>query len=72
MLAMEDIIGSPEDYHVSVFPDKTYFNLQPQRGITVIHLPTGTKVSCDSERSQHANRAKCLIEIKRILEQKAI
>lgn len=69
---MENIIGSPEDYHVSAFPEKGSYRLMPQRGITVIHLPTGTKASCDSERTQHANREKCLIEIKRMLEQKAI
>lgn len=68
---MENIIGSPDDYHVSVFQENKYFNLQPANGITVIHLPTGTKVSCASHRSQHANRETCLVEIKRILERKA-
>lgn len=67
---MEDIIGSPEDYHIHGHDNGRSYKMNA--GVTVIHLPTGTKVSCDSERSQHANRAKCLAEIKRILEQKAI
>jgi len=69
---IETLIGSPEDYHISEMPRPEGMVYKPRNGITVIHLPTGTKVSCDSERSQHANRAKCLVEIKRILEQKAI
>ena len=32
-------------------------------GIKVTHLPTGIFATCDTERSQHANRDKALAEV---------
>ena len=38
------------------------------KGIRIIHLPTGTIVECDSKRSQHQNRAVALEKLSALLE----
>jgi len=50
----------PEDFHVSLYNTErksgwgttTHYD----RGVTIIHLPTGTKVSVDRSQSAHKNK----------------
>lgn len=37
-------------------------------GVKITHLPTGITTSCDTERSQHANRAKAYDQLSEIIE----
>lgn len=47
-----------EDIEVCSIPiTKGGFSLGITNGIKLIHKPTGTIAECDSERSQHRNRA---------------
>ena len=51
----------PADLIVEGWPPPKGFQLSLPRGIKLTHKPTGTVVTCDTERSQHANREKALI-----------
>ena len=48
----------PEDIAVTAWPPGNESALihRPIHGIRVVHLPTGTVVTCETERSQHRNR----------------
>lgn len=46
---------------------KSGHSLITDSGVRVIHLPTGTIVEVDSERSQHANRAKAIKRLENLI-----
>lgn len=49
----------PEDLHVSLYNTErkgSWDTSHYERGVTVIYLPTGTKVSVERHRSQHKNK----------------
>ena len=50
----------PHDLVVESWPPRTGFQLSQPHGIKLTHKPTGTVVTCDTERSQHANRDRAL------------
>lgn len=50
----------PDDLSVESWPAQAGFQLDLPRGIKLTHKPTGTVVTCDTERSQHANRYRAL------------
>lgn len=50
----------PDDLAVESWPPQTGLLLGLPRGIKVTHKPTGTMVTCDTERSQHANRDRAM------------
>lgn len=50
----------PDDLVVDGWPRQTGWELRTPRGIKLTHKPTGTVVTCDTERSQHANRDRAL------------
>lgn len=51
-----------EDIEICSIPIvKQGFSLGTSNGIKIIHIPTGITVECDSERSQHRNRANALV-----------
>jgi len=58
---MKDDI-KPEDLSISSWSSKpTYqWGIGTEQGVLIVHLPTGVKATCDSERSQHKNRAKAM------------
>lgn len=59
----EDI--KPQDLSISSYrePNKGQWNQNPDRGITIKHIPSGITTACHSERSSHANRAKAMVEL---------
>lgn len=53
-------------------PNYTGWSMTPENGVRIIHLPTGIKVECSQDRSQHKNKATCLEMLaKKINERKA-
>ena len=49
----------PEDFHVSLYTTKARGNWNTSdhdTGVTIIYLPTGTKVSVERTKSQHKNK----------------
>lgn len=68
----------PQDLRItSYLPDQGFgaggmrVGTIPQ-GIIVHHIPTGLGVSCDSERSQHANREKAIKMLEHVLRRDAL
>lgn len=68
----------PQDLRITTYlPDQGFgagemrVGTIPQ-GIIVHHIPTGLGVSCDSERSQHANREKAIKMLEHILRRDAL
>jgi len=56
----------PNDLLIQAHSTKPEGNFGPHRiphGIRAIHLPTGTVVSCDEDRSQHKNRHLALTQL---------
>lgn len=56
----------PNDLLIQTYSTKPEGNFGPHRiphGIRAIHLPTGTVVTCDAERSQHKNRHDALMQL---------
>jgi hypothetical protein len=56
---------NPDDLLITAYPE-SYQGFGPHRipnGIRVIHLPTGTVVSCNEDRSQHKNRHTALTRL---------
>ena len=56
----------PNDLLIQSYSTKPEGNFGPHRiptGIRVIHLPTGTIVSCNEDRSQHKNRHTALTQL---------
>lgn len=56
----------PNDLLIQAFSIKPEANFGPHRiphGIRAVHLPTGTVVTCDTDRSQHRNRHLALTEL---------
>jgi hypothetical protein len=56
----------PKDLLIQSYSTKPEGNFGPHRiptGIRVIHLPTGTVVSCNEDRSQHKNRHAALTQL---------
>lgn len=55
----------PEDLSISAWASKSVngFCNTVSRGIKIVHLPTGLTATCDSERSQHRNKAVALAEL---------
>ena len=55
----------PEDISITAWPpgSSSWFIHRVVHGIRVVHLPTGTVVTCDSERSQHRNRELALQQL---------
>lgn len=47
------------------------WSLEILGGVRITHIPTGIQVTCDSERSQFANRHLALEELTAILSQKS-
>ncbi len=66
---MSDYIFKPEDVNVASWGStrKGSWSLDDRVGIQVIHLPTGTVVQVESERSQHGNRAVAFDKLNEIL-----
>lgn len=59
-----------EDIHISLYNTErkgSWDTNHYDRGVTVIHLPTGTKVSVDRHKSQHKNRHEATIILKDLL-----
>ncbi len=57
---------NPNDLLIQAFSTKPEGNFGPHRtpaGIRVIHLPTGTVVTCEADRSQHRNRHLALTQL---------
>lgn len=50
----------PADLVLEIWPPQPGFQLSMPRGVKLTHKPTGTVVTCDTERSQHANRDRAL------------
>lgn len=68
---MTDLTITADNIHVSGYsstPQSSWVN-RPERGIRIIHLPTGIEVTCETERSQHANKAKALKELTQRLQE---
>lgn len=56
---------NPEDLSLSTFNTNIGgFSTPNNAGFRLVHKPTGIKISCSSERSQHKNKAKALEELK--------
>lgn len=54
----------PKDLLIQSFPTQpSGFVHRIPNGIRVIHLPTGTVVTCDADRSQHRNRHLALTQL---------
>lgn len=54
------------DLIIQVYSEQPESDFGPHRiprGIRVIHIPTGTVVSCDADRSQHRNRHLALTKL---------
>ncbi len=43
------------------------WSIAQDEGVQIVHLPTGTVVTCESERSAHRNKAIAIEELKEIL-----
>jgi len=58
---MKDDI-KPEDLSISSWSSKptNQWGIGTEQGVLIVHLPTGVNATCDSERSQHKNRAKAM------------
>lgn len=41
-----------------------------ESAVRLIHVPTGIKVTCSRERSQHLNKMECLVKLREKLERK--
>ena len=53
----------PKDIHISSYntkPQGSWDRSHYERGVTVIHLPTGIKVSIEQHKSQHKNRSEAI------------
>lgn len=64
MVPYEDF--NPEDLAILTYTTKPTGDFGPHRvpqGIKVIHIPTGTVVCCEEDRSQHRNRHKALEQL---------
>jgi len=57
-----DSFMHPNDWKFEIWPEppKGGMRVGMPKGVKVTHLPTGQTQTCDSERSQHANRDKAL------------
>jgi protein subunit release factor A len=55
----------PEEVVINAWSSKRQgsWRLGWPQGIQVVHLPTRTVVTCDSERSQHRNRHLAFVEL---------
>lgn len=56
----------PNDLLIQAYSTKPEGNFGPHRiphGVRAIHLPTGTVVICDADRSQHKNRHNALTQL---------
>lgn len=59
---------SNHEFKAENLPDpRTGIRLGPYNGVRVTHIPTGTYVDCDTERSQHKNRDKALEMLRRLI-----
>ena len=47
---------------------KSGFSLVEDKGVRIIHLPTGAIIEADSERSQHANLGKAIAQLEDMLD----
>lgn len=52
----------PEDIKIDTYAHAgcAGWSFEVHRGVRIIHLPSGLQVSCETERSQHANKKRCL------------
>lgn len=59
----------PDEVVVTSWESKTKgsWRLGTPNGVQVIHLPTGTIVTCEEERSQHRNRHLAFLKLEEIL-----
>lgn len=63
----------PNDLLIQAYSTKPEGNFGPHRiphGIRAIHLPTGTVVACDADRSQHKNRHNALTQLWELVQDK--
>ena len=67
--AYTDVVLNPQDILINTYSEIHGGHLVPvaDTGVTVKHLPTGIAVSCNKERSAHANRALAMLRLRFIL-----
>lgn len=56
---------NPEEFQIATWSGarQSSWEMKLDRGVRVIHIPTGITATSDSERSQHLNRAKAQAEV---------
>jgi hypothetical protein len=56
----------PEDISISEWRSvpKGSHSASPVMGIRIVHIPTGAMVCCDTERSQHKNKALAMAKLR--------